>query len=318
MLSQIFSQSKRFGYENLCIWQPRILAESCAEALEQKIETRYVRGLVRRYELTLDPPPLDIEQWPWPTKVYSLGRFTLLKNGRPVRFSRKAQHKPLELLKVLIAYGSREVSEERITTVLWPDAEGDAAHQVFDTTLHRLRRLLGNPNALILQDGRLSLDDHYCWVDAWSLERLLGQVESILQSKHLKVNKNELSRISAKALALYHGHFLGHESIQSWSISLRERMRSKFLRHLIDIAHFWEQHNKWHSAIQCYQKGLEVDDLAEQFYQQLMICYQQLGRRSEALAVYQRCRTTLSIVLGISPSSETEGIRKSLMKSQKR
>jgi DNA-binding SARP family transcriptional activator len=89
-------------------------------------------------------------------------------------------------------------------------------------------------------------------------------------------------------------------------------LRSKFLRHLLDAARHWEKIGQHEAAIQCYQKGLETDDLAEIFYQRLMVCYQQLGRKSEALAVYRRCRTTLSLILSITPSPATETIRRRL------
>ena len=61
-------------------------------------------------------------------------------------------------------------------------------------------------------------------------------------------------------------------------------------------------------AIRCYEKALEVDDLVEEFYQHLMICHQQLGRRSKALAVYSRCRSVLEARLGIEPSARTEAL----------
>jgi hypothetical protein len=41
-----------------------------------------------------------------------------------------------------------------------------------------------------------------------------------------------------------------------------------------------------------------VDDLAEAFYQRLMIAYQHLERRAEALAAYERCGKTLAAALG--------------------
>ena len=63
---------------------------------------------------------------------------------------------------------------------------------------------------------------------------------------------------------------------------------------------------QWRRAVAAYQRGLEADDLAEELYRGLMRCYQRLGRRSEAVAVYQRCRETLAAVLAIAPSQETE------------
>jgi DNA-binding SARP family transcriptional activator len=65
-------------------------------------------------------------------------------------------------------------------------------------------------------------------------------------------------------------------------------------------------------AVECYQKGLEVDDLAEEFYQRLMKCYKRMDRRAEALVTYKRCYQILSAVLGIEPSPETEALVKEL------
>jgi two-component SAPR family response regulator len=61
-------------------------------------------------------------------------------------------------------------------------------------------------------------------------------------------------------------------------------------------------------AIKCCEKGLEVDDLAEEFYQRLIICNQRLGRQANALAVYNRCRSVLEVRLGIERSSKTQSL----------
>jgi LuxR family transcriptional regulator, maltose regulon positive regulatory protein len=57
-----------------------------------------------------------------------------------------------------------------------------------------------------------------------------------------------------------------------------------------------------------YQCGLDIDPLAETFYQGLMHAYQQLGCRAEAVEAYQRCRRMLSLLLGIKPGNATEAI----------
>lgn len=312
-LIRTFSVGRMQCYENSFWWLPRVISESCALALSIGIETDYAQGLVRRHELVLDSPPLDIEHWPWQIKVYTLGRFSLIKQGQPLWASRKAQHKPLELLKVLIAYGGREVSVDLLASVLWPDAEGDAASNSFDITLHRLRKLIGSDKIINLKDGRLTLDGRYCWVDTWAIERMIGQADFALRSDKAGVDIDAIMRKSSAVLSLYQGHYLGKEYFHPWAITLRERLRSKFLRHVTDMGHFLETQRRWDDAVVYYKKGLEVDDLAEQFYQSLMLCYRHLGCRSEALAVYRRCRSTLSIVLGIEPAPATEAIHASLL-----
>jgi hypothetical protein len=201
----------------------------CAKALENGIETGYVQNLVKVHRLVPEEPPQHIENWPWPVKIHTLGRFSLLLDDRPVRFPGKAQHKPLEMLKALIALGGRDVGVERLAEALWPDASGDAAQSALDTTLHRLRKLLDHEKAIQLREGRVSLDSHYCWVDVWALERLMGQAES-----------SRSPELTEKALALYRGPFLGQETEQSWAIPLRERLRSRVLRHLVRECRIWE------------------------------------------------------------------------------
>lgn len=246
----------------------------------------------------------------FPLQIYTLGRFSVAHGVEPIRFARKTQRRPLQLLKALIALGGRAVGTDRLGMALWPELEGDMAYNAFEITLHRLRRLIGVDGALVLRDGLLTLDNRRCWVDVWAFEQAASRMEVLLASP--APDPDELENLSSRVVALYHGHFLDRETPEPWSISLRERLRSKFLRHLVDIARHWERIGRPEAAIRCYQKGLEVDDLAEIFYQQLMICYQQLGRKSEALVIYRRCRATLSLILSITPSPATEAIRRRL------
>ena len=72
------------------------------------------------------------------------------------------------------------------------------------------------------------------------------------------------------------------------------------------------QIGNWARALECYLKALEVDALAEVFYQRLMAVYQKLDRRAEALAVYERCAKTVAAALGIKPSAATQALYRDL------
>jgi two-component SAPR family response regulator len=70
-----------------------------------------------------------------------------------------------------------------------------------------------------------------------------------------------------------------------------------------------EERKEWDKAIGYYKKGLEADDLIEELYRRIIICYQQLGRNAEALSAYNRCKKTLTSY-GIELSSETKALLK--------
>ena len=147
-----------------------------------------------------DKPPFHLESWPWPLKIFTLGRFQILKEDDPLKFSRKAQHRPLSMLKALIALGGKEVREDQISDALWPEAEAAMwPMQSFATNLHRLRKLLGNEKAVQLREGRLSLDERFCWVDVWAFERVLGQADVRWKEK----SKANAVCLVEKAMDLY-------------------------------------------------------------------------------------------------------------------
>jgi two-component SAPR family response regulator len=277
--------------------------------LEAGIEVGYVQNLIRKLNLVPDEQSTEIESWPWPVKIYTLGRFEVCIDGKPIQFSGKIQKKPLLFLKGLIALGAREVKEERLEDILWPEADGDEAHQSFETTLHRLRKWLGYPDALQFSNGLVALDRRFCWTDIRAFESLVEEADAN-QKRGIADSAVE---IVEKAISLYKGAFLWGETEEPWTVSLRERSRRKFLRCVNWLGLYWEGAGQWEKALACYERGLEVDNIAEEFYQQLMTCYHRLGRKAEALSTYARCRKILSAVLGVEPSPKTEAVRRSLL-----
>jgi DNA-binding SARP family transcriptional activator len=85
-----------------------------------------------------------------------------------------------------------------------------------------------------------------------------------------------------------------------------------FLRRVALLGCEWEAAGEWKRALEWYERGLEVDDLAEELYQRLIAGYQELGRQAEAVITYERCRRRLRDVLGVTPSAETERLHRSL------
>jgi LuxR family maltose regulon positive regulatory protein len=282
------------------LWVPihtKFIAYLCGRALEAGIEAEYVTRLIRLRHLTPDPSLRQIDQWPWPIKIYALGPWRIEKDGAVLAASGKGQRRPLDLLMALIALGGKDVKESRLTELVWPDADGDAAYAAFKTTLSRLRKLLGE-DAILFNDGRLSLNSACVWLDVWAFEASL----------HTGRAANDVSAQPEQALNLYQGHFLAEEPEQFWMLALRERLRAAFLEGLRTLAQSLRDKNRFTDAVQWYERGLTVDGLIEEFYQGLMACHLQAGQRSDALRVYERCRRILQQTFNIEPSAATRAL----------
>lgn len=173
-------------------YNPMLALSMCEKALEEGIEVEFVQHIIRRRQLIPQKSPVHIEHWPWPVKIYTMGRFTILIDDEHSPPQRKTKQTPIKLLQALIALGGRDVSCEKLSDLLWPDAEGDTAHHALETTLHRLRGLLGYPDAIRLANGKLTLDNRYCWVDTWAFERLLGQADNCIAGANEESRKKDL------------------------------------------------------------------------------------------------------------------------------
>jgi len=277
--------------------RPQVMASLFTLALQSRIEIVYVQGLIRRYHIKAESP--DIENWPWPVKIYTFGRFSVLRNDTPLRFEGKTQRKPMELLKYLCALGGRAVSQDRIMDALWPNSSGDDAGQVLRTTLHRLRKLLQHEKAIRLENRQLSLDTGCVWIDYIAFYRVAHLPDATQASLQMAVSR-------------YQGRFLAGES-ESWILFFQERLHLHYLNMSEQLGLLLERNNNWAAAARHYLKATEIEPVAEIFYRRLMICYTRLGQPAKALTTYQRCRHTFLSHLGTSPSQEIQLLYQSLI-----
>ena len=243
-------------------WIPKTMVQLYTTALEANIEVEYVQDLIRKTRLVPVGAASASEAWPWPVKIYTLGRFEIHLNGTPLRSRRKAPYRVLHLLKVIVALGTKSIAIPRLIDVLWPDAEGDAGYETFHKTLQRLRRLLNYDKIIQVREGKVALNRELCWVDFLAfedLEHLAALGDGELGEK---ARRDHYERM----IALYRGPFLEEEECIGWADHRRERLREGFIEAVGKVSN-------WHKGTsQCEQRligvehALKVDPLAEPLY----------------------------------------------------
>src|SRR5882762_7474463 len=235
---------RQYGYQHFLWWWPAAMSRVCARALEEGIESDYVRTLIRERRLIPEGP---VEAWPWMFRIHTLGPFRIERHGEALGGSGKAQRRPLELLKLLIAYGGEKVAESRIVDALWPRIDGDSAHRSFTSTLHRLRKLLGEDRAVVLHEGKLTLDRRYFWVDAWAFAGLAVEFERA-------ADPVQAEKLAERMLALYRGPFMADDADASWYLQPRERMRGRLARAMGRVLRQWQESGQRERAEEWQEK----------------------------------------------------------------
>jgi LuxR family transcriptional regulator, maltose regulon positive regulatory protein len=271
----------------------RLFRELMAEACDAGIAVEQVNIVIRRFRLAA--PAVASDRWPWPVRVRTLGAFQVEVDGVPLQFVGKTPRKPLALLKALVSLGTHSVPAAALIDALWPGEEGDAARKSLDVTIARLRKLLGRSEAVLVSDESVGLNRALCWVDASSF-----------------AESPDGGPAREATLAKYAGTFLPGDLDVSWTLKRREQLRSRFVRLVVAAGAAAEAESDWDVAIACYRRGLDADELAETFHQGLMRCHLAAGRYAEGMAAYRRLRQTLSVLLGISPSAQSQALARTL------
>jgi DNA-binding SARP family transcriptional activator len=294
----------RYGF----FWVPKEMARLFSHALKHDIEVKYVRTLIRDHNLIPEIPPLDIPNWPWPIRISSFGGLKIHLGETALQFSRKAQQKPMTILKYMMAKGGTNVPEHALLDAIWPDSDGDAAYNAFKITLHRLRKMLENKNAIAHKQGMLTFNAFIVWTDNLALASCCSRIDNDLEGQDCVETALQLLN---ELLLLYRGPFLPEEQ-SSWVIPEREKLRSKFLNAIQKIADILEHQGQLQKAIHCCRQALEIDPLLESLYPRLMQTYVSMGRKTEALGIYRQCKAVLQAELGASPPKKMQNLKQAL------
>jgi DNA-binding SARP family transcriptional activator len=117
-----------------------------------------------------------------------------------------------------------------------------------------------------------------------------------------------------QADSLYRGGFLeqlvvrGSAAFDEWVTLLHERLHLSALDALDALAAYHEARGEDEMARQYAWRILALEPWDEAAHRCVMRVLARKGRRSAALAQYERCRQTLADELGIEPSEETTAL----------
>lgn len=267
----------RQGYGHMMCWSRAWASMLADAALVRGIHAGRVRDFIGIH--ALEPPEGASPEWPWPVRIQALGQFVIHVNGEVLTFRGKVPRKPLAVLKLLVTGAPTGVRDTVLLDLLWPDEDGDSARDAFRVALHRLRRLLGDADAVQIEDGLVRLDSARCHVDAHRLRAVLGAPVPA----DAVARRAQLHRLCA----LYTGDLLAGEDDMLSFDAARTQLSGDFDRRAIDLlgADLSEVPDDWvRTARSAFDRRPGSPRLAEFLMRTLLGC----GRADAALAIHDR------------------------------
>jgi WD40 repeat protein/DNA-binding SARP family transcriptional activator/tRNA A-37 threonylcarbamoyl transferase component Bud32 len=254
-----------------------------------------------------------------PLSLTLLGPFQAQNNGRPVPgFRTKATQ---ALLIYLAVQPKQAQGREKLMTLLWPRMPQKSAQANLRQTLYQLRQAIPEVKAssgtsdqaveLVIANRREIQLNPAADVDTdvVRFETLLARTSA---HQHLDLTVcGDCRQDLEQAVAIYQDHFLidffleDSNEFEDWAQSRRELYRRKVLDALEILTTISFRQEAYAEGQAYAERQLEIDNLRESAYRQLMELLAFSGRRREATVVYERCRRFLLEELGMEPAART-------------
>lgn len=234
-------------------------------------------------------------------RMYTLGQFRIERRDpldpsawQTVTEAAWQQQRVRDVLGSLVSIPGRRVACEQLMDVFWPKLDVETASSRLEREVYGLRQLfepgrthLATSPLLLTEREVVVLAEHpQVWVDADAFEHLVLQA-------YASDDPGEREYLLERAFMLYGGAFLPEEGEYKWLAARRTTLHRCWIRLLLDLADLRIAHEAFSRAIEPLERLLSVDPTNEAAVQRLVSLLAQLGRRSEALGVYQHLAAIL-------------------------
>lgn len=256
-----------------------------------------IMGLFATREGSSQAPPLSL---------YAFGKFRVFAGGREVEDKLWKTRKSKYLFAYLALHSGRDIPDERLMDLFWPDTPPEKARQSLYAALSHMRKALeaivpGETDRVVLaRKGfyRFNTDRPF-FLDISEFER---QAE-LGGSREREDRMEEAVAAYQKAESLYEGEFMeGYYG--DWAIYLRDELQMRYLEILENLMDYFFEKERYEVSNDYAQRILKLDPCHQEAHLALMRAYIEQGKPEQAARQYQHCAQVMKDELNISPSPE--------------
>lgn len=220
------------------------------------------------------------------------------------------------LIEYLVTYRSREVTQDELIDLLYPDDRSDTPLNALKTLVHRARGVL---NELHFADGKEIIRQcpgGYVWnselpteVDADVFESILNEASAAEEDPEAQLT------LRMKAIELYKGDFLPEASADTWVVPITAYYRFLYVNAVNAVLEALAERNRWQDLVSAAQRAIAIDPYEERLYYYLILALASTDQVAAAKAQYDSLTDLLHREFGVAPSKELQTLYKKVAKT---
>jgi len=251
-----------------------------------------------------------------PLYINMLGEFTMRYGDNMISDQEGRSKKLWLLIEYLVTFRGKEISQNDLIDLLWPDDyEGNPANTL-KTLVHRARTLIGGlkyedvKNIIIYRRGT------YAWNDKLDVVIDLDVFEeSIAEAAKEGISiEHKLSALMT-AIDLYKGDFLPKLSMESWAVPISTYYHSMYVKAVHDLVDILTHIRNWEEIVRVCQNAIQIDPYDERLHQHLIQALVHTKNSQLAKSHYESVTKMFYERFGVAPSAEFSALYKQVVKT---
>ena len=250
-------------------------------------------------------------------RINMLGEFTLTNGEHTIKAECSRSKKLWTFLQYLITFRDKEISQDEIIEVLWPDDDIDDPANTLKTLLHRAR---GTVSELGFENAKQFISyskGAYRWTPSVNCATDVEQFDQLRSLASLAGDRAKKTELLLMAADIYRGDFLPKMSMESWVVPISTYYHSQYTDVVHEVLDILNSEARYPEIIKICQKAVIIEPYDEKFHFFLISALIATEAQHAALQHYNYVTDLFFDQFGITPSKELTALYKNIVRVSK-
>lgn len=249
-------------------------------------------------------------------QIKMFGGFSIQCGGRMLEDSAGRMQQVWNLLEYLLLYRARDISQEALIELLWPDEQSDNPANALKNLAYRLRGLLTKAFPEEKRPFIIYNRGSYCWNRELACTLDVDRFEScIRRAENTALPQEERAVLLCRACEIYAGLLLPKSSREQWTFPMRAYYHQLYVKAVSSASEWLMEEREYDRVIELTQKAISLEPYEESLHELLIRALAAAGKHTAALEHYYYVTNLFYDELGVKVSANITRLYHQIAKS---
>jgi DNA-binding SARP family transcriptional activator len=247
-------------------------------------------------------------------QISMLGGFSLsYPDGTAIDYQSNRSNKLWMVLAYLLTHRGKQITQDELIDILWPDEEIDNPVNTLKTMRHRLCGMLDALGGIPGKEMIRYNHGIYAWSEEVDCVLDIDQFSTYCALAEQEQDDSQKISYYLNALEYYNGDFLPKLSSEMWVMSAHAYYHAEYLRVVKKCIALLRTENRYYEIVTVCQKAVTIEPYDEDLHRELIDALVRTGAKQSALNHYEKVKELFYHEFGINLSEDLVELYKQII-----